>query len=61
MKIVSDLFVAHEEDWEMPPRLFDGIPEDRFENSLRCRLSIRSWSLSKSPMSATTCLKGYYN
>lgn len=28
---LSDLFVAHVEDWGMSPRLFDRIPEDRFE------------------------------
>ena len=28
---LSDLFVAHVEDWGMSPRLFDKIPEDRFE------------------------------
>ena len=28
---LSDLFVAHVEDWGMSPRLFDRISEDRFE------------------------------
>lgn len=28
---LTDLFVAHIEDWGMSPRLFDKIPEDRFQ------------------------------
>lgn len=28
---LTDLFVAHVEDWGLSPRLYEGIPEERFE------------------------------